>query len=120
MPRNNILLRRLPAPKRVQLPNGQVFFAKYQWVGRDRLPERVRVRRTYVRKIGSRRQRIRRIGPRNQRRKRQQVGRGLYLSTAMDLGRRASSSRQDKMMINDAKDYIPTFYKKIKNKIKKK
>ena len=120
MPRNNILLQRLPAPKRVQLPNGPVFFAKYQWVGRDRLPERVRVRRTYVRKIGSRQQRTRRIGPRNQRRKRQQVGRGLHLSTAIDLGRRASSSRQDKIMINDAIDYIPTFYEKIKNKIKKK
>ena len=30
MPRNNILLQGLPAPKQVQLPNGQVFFAKYQ------------------------------------------------------------------------------------------
>ena len=58
MPRNNILLQRLPAPKRVQLPNGRVFFAKYQPVGRDRLPERVR-------KIGPRQQRITRIGPRS-------------------------------------------------------
>ena len=90
MPRNNILLQRLPAPKRVQLPNGRVFFAKCQRVGRDRLPERVRIRKTFVRKIGPRRQRIRKIGPRNQRRKRQQVGRGLDLSTAIDLGRRAA------------------------------
>ena len=30
MPRNNILLQGLPAPKQVQLPNGQVFLAKYQ------------------------------------------------------------------------------------------
>ena len=58
MSRNNILLQRLPAPKRVKLPNGRVFFAKYQGVGRDILPERVRIRRTYVRKIGPRRQRI--------------------------------------------------------------
>ena len=28
MPRNNILLQRLPAPKQVQLPNGKVFFCK--------------------------------------------------------------------------------------------
>ena len=46
MPRTNILLQRLPAPKRMQLPNGRVFFAKYQRVGRDRLPERVRIRIT--------------------------------------------------------------------------
>ena len=120
MPRNNILLQRLPAPKRVQLPNGRVFFAKYQRVGRDRLPERVRIRRTYVIKIGPRRQRVRKIGPRNQRRRRQQVGRVLDHSTAIDLARRAAGSRLGKMMINDAIDYIPTAYKKIKNKIKNK
>ena len=28
MPRNNILLQRLPNPRRVQLPNDRVFFAK--------------------------------------------------------------------------------------------
>ena len=120
MPRNNILLQRLPAPKRVQLPNGRVFFAKYQRVGRDRLPERVKIRRTYVRKIGPRRQRIRKIGPRDQHGRRQQVGRGLDLSTAIDLDKRAAGSRLGKMMINDAIDYILTAYKKIKNKKQKK
>ena len=120
MPRNNIQLRRLPAPKRLQLPNVRVFFAKYQRVGRDRLPERVRIRRAYVRKIGSRRQRIRKIGPRNQRTKRQQVGRDLDLSTAIDLGKRAVGSRLGKIMINGAINYIPTAYKKMKNKIKNK
>ena len=73
MPRNNILLEVLPAPKRVQLPNGRVCFAKCQKVVRERLPERVRIRRTYARRIGPRRKRIRRIGPTNQRRKRQQI-----------------------------------------------
>ena len=48
MPRNNILLQRLPAPKRVQLPNGKVFFAKNQRTGRDRLPESVRIGRNYL------------------------------------------------------------------------
>ena len=51
MARNKILLERLPAQKWVQLPNGTVFFGKYQRVGRDRLPDHVRIRRTYVRKI---------------------------------------------------------------------
>ena len=120
MLRNNILLLRLPAPKQVQLPNGRVFFAKYQRVGRDRQAECVKIRRISVRKIGSRRQRIRRTSPRNQRRRRQEVGRCLDLSTAIDLGRRAAGSRLSKKMINDAMDYIPTAYKKIKNKIKNK
>ena len=119
-PRNNILLERFPEPRYIKLPNGRVFFVKYQRVGRERLPERVKIRRTYVRKTGPRRQRIRRIGPRNQRRRRQQVGRGLDLSMAIDLGRRTAGSRLGKMMINNAIEYIPTAYKKIKNKIKTK
>ena len=93
---------------------------KYQRVGRNRLPERVRIRKTYLRIIGPRRHKIRRIGPRNQHRKRQQVGGGLDLSTAIDLVRKAAGSRLSKMMINDAIDYISTVYKKIKNKIKTK
>ena len=46
MPRNNVLLQRLPGLKRVQLPSGHVFFAKYQRVGRDGLPERVKMWKT--------------------------------------------------------------------------
>ena len=80
MPRNNILLRRLAAPKRVRLQNGHVFFAKYQRVNRHALaPTQGRIARTFVRKIGPRQQRIMRIGPRNRRRRRQQVGAGLDL-----------------------------------------
>ena len=74
MSRNNMLLQRRPAPKGVQSPNGRVFFAKYQRVGRHALtPTRVRIARTYTKKVGPRRQRIRRIGPtRNRQRRRQQ------------------------------------------------
>ena len=114
MPGNNILLRRFSTPKRVQLLNGPVFFAKYQRVSRHALtPTDV----TYVRKIEPRGKRMRKIGPRNRRRRRQQVGAGLDISTAIDLGRKAAVSKLGKMMTNDAIDYIPTAYKKIKNKI---
>ena len=80
-------------------------------------PTQVRIGRTYVRKIGPRQQRIRKMGPRNRRRRRQQAGAGLDLSTAIDLGRKAAGSKLSKMMINKVIDYIPTAYKKIKNKI---
>ena len=33
---------------------------------------------------------------------------------AIDLGRRVAGSKLGKMMINEAIDYIPTAYKKIK------
>ena len=52
MSRNNILLQRLPFPKWVQLPNGRVFFAKYQRVNRHALAlTKVRIARIYVRKL---------------------------------------------------------------------
>ena len=52
MSRNNILLRRLPNPKRVQLSSGGVFFAKYERVNRHELaPIHIRINRTYSRKI---------------------------------------------------------------------
>ena len=113
MARNNILLQRIPAPKQVQLPNGRVFFAKYQRVGRPWLiPTGIRISRTYVRKIRHRQQRIRKIGPRSRRRRRQQAGAGLDLSTAIELGRKDAGSKLGKMMINDAIDHIQTAYKK--------
>ena len=115
MPRNNILLQRLSAPKRVQQPNGHVFFAKYQRVCRHALtPTRVRIAITYVRKIGPRQQRIRKIGPKNRWRRRQQAGARLNLSMTIDLGRKAAGFKLSKMMINDAIDYIPMAYKKNK------
>ena len=46
-PRDNIVLIKRKNPKRVQLPNGRVFYAKYQRVSRDALPGNVRIRRKY-------------------------------------------------------------------------
>ena len=89
MPRNNILLQRLPNPRRIQPPNGRFFFAKYQRVNRHALAlTQVRIARTYVLKIGPKRQRIKRLGPRNKGKRRQQAGTGLNLATAVDLGKR--------------------------------
>ena len=45
------------------------------------------------------------------------TGAGYDIATAIDLAKRAAGSKLGKMMINDATDYIPIAYKKIKNKI---
>lgn len=94
-------------PKRVQLANGRVFFAKYQRVDRNVLLETVGVRRTYVRKIG----------PRRQQKRKNNVSRGMptqdLISTAIGL------ETKSKMIINDAIDYVPTAYKKLTSKRKK-
>ena len=46
-----------------------------------------------------------------------QASAGHDLSTTIDLGRKAAWSKLGKIIINDAIDYIPTTYKKLKNKI---
>ena len=56
--RNNIFLQRLAQPRRVTLPNGRTFVARYGRVNRAGLyPTNVRIKRTYTRKIVPRRQR---------------------------------------------------------------
>ena len=49
MPRNKILLQRLPYLRLLQLPNGRVFFTKHNRVNRHALaPTQVRIARNYV------------------------------------------------------------------------
>ena len=113
MPRNNILLQRLLQPPRVQLPNCQLFFAKYERVGRHVLnPTCVRTNRTYVQKISPWRQKHRRYGPRNKHRRRQQAGAGIVLLTVIDLGKEAAGSSAGQMVIKNAINALPTAYKK--------
>ena len=46
--RNNILLRRFAQARRVTLPNGRAFLARYERVNRASLyPTNVRIKRTY-------------------------------------------------------------------------
>lgn len=52
---NNILLRERTVPRKVQLPDGRIFYAKYERIGGTNLPPNVNVRRTYTRMIGTRR-----------------------------------------------------------------
>lgn len=112
MPRNNILLRKFAMPKRVQLPNGRVIYAKYQKFARNVLLERVKVGITNVRKIG----------PRRQRKQRNEAGRGMptqvLISTAIALETKVAKSNIGKTIIKYAIDYIPTTYQKLNSKIK--
>ena len=55
--RQNILLRRRTTPKRIRLPNGQSFLARYKKVSRWNLPSNVTIRRT--RRIGMRNRLVR-------------------------------------------------------------
>ena len=118
--RNNILLRRLAQPRRVTLPNGRIFLARYEPVNRASLyPTNVRIKRTYRRKIGPRRQR--------KLRKKQQEGsgyidsqniiRGIAANTGTDLGKRAANTEVGRMIVDDVVSLIPKDYNALKNKL---
>ena len=113
LPRNNVLLRTLLQPKLVRLPNGPRFYTRYQRVGRHTLyPTKVRIQRTYVRKIRLRQQRRRRSGA--------QTGSGyLHANTVMrgiNLAKPGANSDLGKMVIKDTMDLVPSAYRSIRNR----
>ena len=65
--KENYLMRKLAVPKRVTLPNGRTFFARYERIKRQDLPGNIQMCRTYRQ----------RAAPRNRRRRAPQQGRGL-------------------------------------------
>ena len=112
--RNNILLRRLAQPRRITLPNGGTFLARYERVNRASLyPTNVRIKRTYRRKIGPRRQR--------RPRKKQQEGSGYIdsqnLKRGIDLGKRAANTEVGRMIVDDVVSLIPKGYEALKKKL---
>lgn len=115
MPRDSILLRKLTTLKRIQLPNGRVFYAKYARVGGENLSPNIRVRRRYVGKIGPKRPRKRRQN---------QVGNGLpseaTLKIAYNVRRKALGSNFRKMLVKEGIDYLTTMQEKPKKKKNKK
>ena len=89
-------------PKRVQLPNGRVFYAKYKRVARDALPKNIRIRRKYKQ----------RAAPRGRRRNGRQSGRGFksFLKKAANFGKKAFKNKTvrgiTKQIIQNAPDAL--------------
>ena len=53
-------MMKLNVPKRVTLPNGRTFVARYKRIPRDQLPPNIVMRRTYTQRAASRVRRCRR------------------------------------------------------------
>ena len=67
--KKNYVMRKLDIPKRVTLPNGRVFCAKYKRVKRSKLPPNIILRRNYRQRAAPRGRRRRRVA---------QQGRGIF------------------------------------------
>ena len=113
-PRNNIVMIKRQKPKRVELPDGRVFYAKYKRVDKDALPPNVQIMRRYKR----------RATPKGKRRRRRnsQRGRGFksFMKKAVNFGKKAFKNKTvrkiTKQLIQNAPDAIDLLSKKVNNK----
>lgn len=60
--KRNYAMEKLNVPKRVTLPNGRTFLARYKRISRDDLPLNIRMRRTYRQRAAPRGRRRRQRG----------------------------------------------------------
>ena len=96
-PRNRIIMIKRDRPKRVTLPNGRSFLARYRRATRDELPANIDFPRVYKQRVapkGRRRKNRYRERQRATLRRRAQRGRGIgsFLKKGFKLGKRALKS----------------------------
>ena len=102
--KENYAMRKLAVPKRVTLPNGRSFVARYEKIKRSELPPNIRMRRTYRQ----------RAAPRNSRR-RVVRGRGI-VSTVKKI----ISNPTVRALAKKGLEYAPGIYHNITKRIKNK
>ena len=118
-------------PKRVTLPNGRTFLARYKRATREDLPSNISLPRIYKERAApkGRRRRRRRVIPYRERqraalrrRARAQRGRGLrsVFKKAYKLGKRALNSRLGKRITRAAVSEIPDLLENLGGKVKNK
>ena len=105
MARDNILLRRRAVPKKVTLPNGRTFYAKYERVSCKNLSREITVRKT------------RAIGPRRQRRQR---GAGMISSLfnmGLKFGSKFLNSAIGQKIAEEGIKQVPNIYNAGENRV---
>ena len=103
-PRNRIIMIKRATPKRVTLPDGRTFLARYKRATRDDLPPNINLARVYKQRAAPKgRRRKRRLAPYRERQRaalarRNQRGRGIgsVFKKAFRLGKSALNSRLGK------------------------
>ena len=108
--KRNYAMEKLNVPKRVTLPNGRTFVARYKRISRDDLPLNIRMRRTYRQ----------RAAPRGRRRRQRGQGILKFLKKGYRLAKRGIKSRLgrkiSKALISEIPDAIEKLSGRVKNK----
>ena len=128
-PRNRIIMIKRRTPKRVTLPDGRTFLARYKRATREDLPRNINLIRLYKQRAAPKGRRRRRLVPHRERRDlrlRNQTGRGIgsAFKKAFRLGKRALNTKLGKkvarMVVSQVPDALETLGGKVKNKRLKK
>ena len=116
-PRNRIIMIKRRTPKRVTLPDGRTFLARYKRATRNDLLRNINLIRPYKQRAAPKGRRRRRINQRGR-------GFGSTLKKAVNLGKKAFNSRLCKkiarMVISKVPNALETVGGKVKNKRLKK
>ena len=96
---------KLNVPKRVTLPNGRTFVARYERIPRDQLPPNIVMRRTYTQ----------RAAPRGRRRRRAQQGQGIF-----DFVKKVARNPLVKSIARKGLEYAPGVYQNLTKRVKNK
>ena len=103
--KRNYAMEKLNVPKRVTLPNGRTFVARYKRISRDDLPLNIRMRRTYRQ----------RAAPRGRRRRRRQRGQGIF-----SFIKKAAKNPLVRSIAKKGLEYAPGVYQKLAGRVKNK
>ena len=98
-------MEKLNVPKRVTLPNGRTFLARYKRISRDDLPLNIRMRRTYRQ----------RAAPRGRRRRRRQRGQGIF-----SFIKKAAKNPLVRSIAKKGLEYAPGIYHNLTKRVKNK
>ena len=128
-PRNRIIMNKRRTPKRVTLPDGRTFLARYRRATRNELPHNVNLIRPYKDRAAPKGKR-RRLTPYRERaalarrdlRLRNQTGRGFgsVFKKAVKLGKKAFNSKLGKNVARTVISNIPNALETVGGKVKNK
>ena len=101
--KRNYAMEKLNVPKRVTLPNGRTFVARYKRISRDDLPLNIRMRRNYRQ----------RAAPRGRRRR--QRGQGIF-----SFMKKVAKNPMVRALAKKGIEYAPGIYHNLTKRVKNK
>ena len=113
-PRNRIIMIKTRTPKRVTLPDGRTFLARYRRATRNELPRNVNLIRPYKQRAAPK-------GKRKRRRVNQHgTGFGSTLKKAVNFGKKAFNSKLGKKIARTVISKLPYALETVGGKVKNK